>query len=102
MTRLLCIVCPPLAVLLCLKPISAIFNLFLCAFFWVPGVMHAVMVVEDTFQNRRTRRVTKSVNRVGKQLKGMQATPTRAAAPEPQLISNPHIGTGGTKFKRRK
>ena len=43
MRILLAIVLPPLAVLLCGKPIQFLFNILLTLFFWVPGSIHAVL-----------------------------------------------------------
>ena len=36
---------PPLAVLLCRRPIAAIINIPLCMLGWVPGTAHAAYVV---------------------------------------------------------
>lgn len=44
---LLAILLPPLAVLLCGKPFQFILNFILCLFFWIPGIIHAVLVVAD-------------------------------------------------------
>jgi len=38
---LLAIVLPPVAVLLCGKPIQAVLNLFLTMCLWIPDVVHA-------------------------------------------------------------
>lgn len=45
---LLAIIFPPLAVLLCGKPFQALLNLVLTFFFWIPGIIHAVMVVNES------------------------------------------------------
>lgn len=45
MKYLLCILLPPLAVLLTSRPFSALLNLLLTLCFWVPGVIHAMIVV---------------------------------------------------------
>lgn len=44
---LLAILIPPLAVLLAGKPIQAVLNLFLCLFFYIPGMIHAILVVNE-------------------------------------------------------
>jgi uncharacterized membrane protein YqaE (UPF0057 family) len=44
---LLSILLPPLAILMCKKPTQALLNLFLCLFFWFPGVIHSLLVVKD-------------------------------------------------------
>lgn len=42
---LLAILLPPLAVLFCGKPLQAVLNLALWACFIVPGIIHAILVV---------------------------------------------------------
>lgn len=41
-----------LAILLCGQPFSAGANLFLCIMLWVPGVIHAFLIVSDHNQAR--------------------------------------------------
>ena len=55
-----CIV-PPLAVLLCGKPVQAFLNLFLTLCFYVPGVVHSVIVVHEYYADKRTDRVVKAI-----------------------------------------
>jgi uncharacterized membrane protein YqaE (UPF0057 family) len=47
MRYLIAILLPPLAVFLCGKPIQAIINIFLTLAFWIPGVVHALFVVNS-------------------------------------------------------
>ncbi len=47
MRYLLAILLPPVAVLLCGKPFLAILNLLLTLCFWIPGVVHALFVVNS-------------------------------------------------------
>ncbi len=47
MRYLLAIIFPPLAVLLCGKPIQAVLNCFLTLLLWIPGVVHAILVVNS-------------------------------------------------------
>ncbi|MCY9550069.1 YqaE/Pmp3 family membrane protein [Lysinibacillus xylanilyticus] len=47
MMYLLAVICPPLAVLFCGKPFQAIINFFLTLLFYIPGMIHAVMLVHD-------------------------------------------------------
>lgn len=47
MRYVLCLFCPPLVILFCGKPVQAILNVPLCLFFWVPAVIHAIIVVAD-------------------------------------------------------
>ncbi|WP_342577736.1 YqaE/Pmp3 family membrane protein [Psychrobacillus sp. FSL K6-2843] len=44
---------PPVAVLLSGKPIQALLNFVLTLFFWIPGIIHAVLVVKDNKDNKR-------------------------------------------------
>lgn len=57
MRYLLAIVFPPLAVLSCGKPVQAMLNVVLCVFFWLPGVLHAFVVVSSGEADRRTDRL---------------------------------------------
>ncbi|MGD8453846.1 MAG: YqaE/Pmp3 family membrane protein [Phycisphaerae bacterium] len=60
---LLAIVLPPVAVLLCGKPIQAVLNVFLCLLVWIPGVIHAWSVVSERKADKRTERQTKALIR---------------------------------------
>jgi uncharacterized membrane protein YqaE (UPF0057 family) len=48
-----CVVLPPLAVLLSGRPLSFLFSLLLTALGWLPGVIHAILVVNDYEEERR-------------------------------------------------
>lgn len=50
---LLAILLPPLAVLLTGRPIQAVLNLGLTILLWVPGVIHAIMVVNEHKADKR-------------------------------------------------
>ena len=56
---LLAIFLPPLAVLFCGKPIQALINFCLCFLFWVPAVIHAILVVRDKKADKRMERQVK-------------------------------------------
>ncbi|WP_025025721.1 YqaE/Pmp3 family membrane protein [Caldalkalibacillus mannanilyticus] len=56
---LLAILLPPVAVLLCGKPIQALINFFLTLFFWVPGAIHACMVVSEKKADKRMEKQAK-------------------------------------------
>lgn len=102
MRRLLAIICPPLAVLLCGKPFSAILNAFLCCFFWLPGVGHALMVVDDRFQDKRTRRIANPLEQMARSMERERVRETRRKRPEPrQPVMDPHRGVNGTVFRQR-
>lgn len=50
---LLAIVLPPVAVLLKGKPFQAILNLVLTLILWLPGAIHAILVVKDAKDEKR-------------------------------------------------
>ncbi|MFA9560173.1 YqaE/Pmp3 family membrane protein [Evansella sp. AB-rgal1] len=56
MMYLLAVILPPVAVLFCGKPIQAILNFFLTLFFWLPGAIHACMVVADKRADKRMKK----------------------------------------------
>lgn len=60
---LVAIVLPPAAVLLCGKPVQAVINVALTAFFCVPGIIHACMVVGASKADGRTNKLVKAMNR---------------------------------------
>lgn len=53
MLWLLAIFLPPVAVLLVGKPIQAVLNIFLCILFWIPGVIHALLLVNEYKADKR-------------------------------------------------
>lgn len=57
MRYLLAILLPPVAVLSCGKPFQALLNLLLTLCFWLPGVIHAVLVVNQFHEERNTQRI---------------------------------------------
>lgn len=61
MRYLLAILLPPLAVLSCGKPLQALLNLVLTLCLWVPGVLHAVLVVHQHHQEAQTRRLERAI-----------------------------------------
>lgn len=50
------IILPPLAVLLTGRPFQAILNFFLTLFLWVPGVIHAILVVNEHKADKRAQK----------------------------------------------
>jgi len=54
---LLAILFPPLAVLLCGKPFQALINIPLTLMFWIPGVIHAIIVVGNYNTDKRQARL---------------------------------------------
>jgi len=63
MRYLLAIILPPIAVLLCGKPVQAILNLLLTILFWIPGVVHALLVVHSHLADKRTDRLLEAVGK---------------------------------------
>lgn len=63
MRYVLALLLPPLAVLLCGKPIQFFLNLLLCLFFWIPGVIHAILVVHSHLEDKRTEKLIQAINK---------------------------------------
>lgn len=61
MLYLLAILLPPVAVLLCGKPVQALLNLLLTLCFWLPGVAHALFVVNSHLADKRTDRLIEAM-----------------------------------------
>ena len=55
------IILPPLAVLLCGKPFQALLNIFLTVLGWIPGMIHAVLVVNSHKADKRAARIEKAI-----------------------------------------
>ncbi|MBU8908519.1 YqaE/Pmp3 family membrane protein [Desertibacillus haloalkaliphilus] len=53
MLYVLCILFPPLALLLIGRPVKALLNLVLCLFIWIPGIIHAWFNVNDHYSKKR-------------------------------------------------
>ncbi len=63
MLYLIAILLPPLAVLLCGKPFQFLLNLLLCFLGWVPGMIHAILVVADEKARERNQALIDAINR---------------------------------------
>jgi uncharacterized membrane protein YqaE (UPF0057 family) len=61
MRYFLCFIFPPAAVLTTGRIGSFILSIILTIFFWIPGVIYAILVTNDFYENRRTRRVIRAV-----------------------------------------
>jgi uncharacterized membrane protein YqaE (UPF0057 family) len=59
MLYLLAVILPPVAVLLRGKPFQALLNLVLTLCFWVPGVIHAWIVINGANQDKRMKKQAK-------------------------------------------
>lgn len=60
---LLAILLPPVAVLFCGKPIQALINIPLCLLFWLPAVVHAILIVNTRANERNVRRMVEGIGR---------------------------------------
>lgn len=63
MLYLVAILLPPVAVLLCGKPFQAFLKLILCLFFYVPGMIHAILVVMDAKARERNAELIDAMRR---------------------------------------
>lgn len=61
MRYLLAVILPPVAVLICGKPIQALLNLVLTLLFWIPGLIHAIFVVNGYYADQRADRVIEAI-----------------------------------------
>jgi len=72
MLYLLAIILPPLAVLLCGKPITALLNLLLTLLFWIPGVIHAWLVINAHYADKRNDKLIHAMEKQQKELQKQQ------------------------------
>lgn len=63
---------PPLAVLLAGKPFQALFNILLTLIFWLPGVIHAWMVVSNHYADQRQQRLIREMARTQAAAQGLR------------------------------
>ncbi len=61
MLYLLAIILPPVAVLLAGRPGSAFLNLLLTFLGWIPGAIHAILVVADAKAEKRNEKLIKAM-----------------------------------------
>lgn len=66
MRYILALLLPPLAVLLCGKPFQALINLLLTLCFWIPGVVHALLVANDYYEDERHEDLVRAMERMGR------------------------------------
>ncbi|CDQ20978.1 YqaE/Pmp3 family membrane protein [Halobacillus karajensis] len=59
MHYLLAIFLPPVAVLMVGRPIQAVLNFFLWLLLWVPGSIHAILVVNEHKADKRMKKQVK-------------------------------------------
>ncbi len=64
MRYFLALLLPPLAILTCGRPFLALLNITLCLFGYIPGQIHAVLIVNEYLADRRSERSTAEIRRV--------------------------------------
>jgi uncharacterized membrane protein YqaE (UPF0057 family) len=57
------VVLPPVAVLLCGKPLQALLNLVLTLCLWIPGLLHALFVVNSHLADKRNEKLIKALEK---------------------------------------
>lgn len=63
MRYILAILLPPVAVLFCGRPVQFLVNLVLTLLLWIPGMIHAMLVVNGYYADRRTERIIRALDR---------------------------------------
>lgn len=58
---ILAIIFPPLAVLLCGKPVQAVLNIVLTLLGWFPGMIHAILAVNSHKADKRAARIERAI-----------------------------------------
>ena len=67
MRYILCLL-PPLAVIVSTKnPITWIVNIILTLLLYLPGVIHAILIVNKYYADQRTKKLEKAIRESGKQ-----------------------------------
>ena len=64
MRYFLAIILQPVAVLLCGKPVQFVLNILLTLLFWIPGAIHAILVVNSHLADKRANKIVKAVSKV--------------------------------------
>lgn len=67
MMYLLAILLPPVAVLVAGRPMQALINLILTLLFFIPGAIHAVLVVNEHKADKRMERQVKMYHKMNKE-----------------------------------
>jgi uncharacterized membrane protein YqaE (UPF0057 family) len=65
MLYLIALLLPPVAVLFVGKPFQALLNLVLTILGWIPGAIHACLLVHEHYNDRRAKRVIAAVKAGG-------------------------------------
>ena len=59
----LCFLCPPAAILTTGRIGAFILNILLTLCFWIPGIIHAILVTNDFYENRRYKKLIRATRR---------------------------------------
>jgi uncharacterized membrane protein YqaE (UPF0057 family) len=62
MRYVLAVLLPPVAVLICGKPVQALFNLLLTLLLWIPGIIHAMFVVNSYLADQRAKQIKEAIS----------------------------------------
>ena len=93
---LLAILLPPVAVLICGKPFQAIINCFLCLFLWVPGVIHAIVIVNNHNADKRHHELLRAqAAQTAALIAAQQARAAQPAVANPTPPGAPQLGSTG-------
>lgn len=63
MRYVLALLLPPLAVLLCGKPVQFFLNILLCLLGWIPGIIHALLVVHTHLADQRNDKLIDAIKK---------------------------------------
>ncbi|MDN3549927.1 YqaE/Pmp3 family membrane protein [Mucilaginibacter aquaedulcis] len=66
MRYFLCFLLPPLAILTTGRIGAFILNILLTLCFWIPGVIHAILVTNDYYDAKRHRQLMRATRRAGR------------------------------------
>ena len=69
----LAILLPPLAVLIVGKPFQAVMNFFLTLLIWIPGSVHAILVVNNHYADKRFERLEEAQSKRFERLEEAQS-----------------------------
>ena len=59
-----CFICPPFAILTTGRIGAFILNILLTLCFWIPGVIHSILVLNRFYDDKRYRRYAREMRRV--------------------------------------
>jgi uncharacterized membrane protein YqaE (UPF0057 family) len=90
MRYLLAVVLPPAAVVLCRRPRLLFLNVLLTACFWLPGVVHALLLVRATAAQERADRLADAVLASEERLVRARRR-ARAARSQPSLVAGRYV-----------